>query len=90
MTHEAAWQGYVGSPCLATRAIGKQIWDALSASASAYTNKILDGEDISGVKRYGDLLSGVPAYVKVDEGARASENALARKQAEWLKSKGIE
>jgi hypothetical protein len=38
-------------------------------------------------QRYGDLLSGVPAYVKVDEGARASEAAIERKQSEWLKSK---
>jgi len=28
--------------------------------------------------------------VKVDEGAHAAEEALARKQAEWLRRKGIE
>ena len=90
VTHEADWPGYVGSPRLATRAVGEQIWKALSASASTYAIKVLDGEDTTNVKRYGDLLAGVPAYVKVDEGARAAEDAIARKQVEWLKSKGID
>jgi creatinine amidohydrolase/Fe(II)-dependent formamide hydrolase-like protein len=90
VTHEPDWPGYVGSPRLATRQIGEQIWKALSASAAAFTNKVLDGEDPAAVKRYGDLLGGVPAYVKVDDGARASEAAIARKQLEWLKSKGLE
>jgi len=75
---------------LATREIGERIWKALSASAASFTNKVLDGEDIQAVKRYGDLLGGVPAYVKVDDGARASEAVIARKQSEWLKGKRIE
>ncbi|MEO8369833.1 MAG: creatininase family protein [Candidatus Solibacter sp.] len=90
VAQEADWPGYVGSPRLATRAIGETIWKALSASAVEYTNKLLDGDDPSTVKRYGDLLGGVPAYVKVDDGARASEAAMARKQSEWLKSKGLD
>lgn len=90
VAHEEDWPGYVGSPRLATRQIGEQIWKALSASAAAHALKLLDGEDTAGIKRYGDLLAGVPAYVKVDEGARAAEDQIARKQAEWLKSKGIE
>lgn len=87
---EVGWPGYVGSPRLATRDIGKRIWKALSASAVANANQVLDGEDTRGFKRYGDLLGGVPAYVKVDEGARAFEDATARKQSEWLKSRGID
>ena len=90
VAHEADWPGYVGSPRLATRAIGERIWKALSAAAAEYTNKMLDGEDPAPIKRYGDLLGGVPAYVKVDDGARASEAAIARKQAEWLKSKNLD
>jgi len=90
VAHEADWPGYVGSPRLATRAIGEQIWKALSTAASAYANKVLEGDDTTSVKRYGDLLGGVAAYVKVDEGARVAEGAVSRKQAEWLKSKGIE
>lgn len=90
VARQAGWTGYVGSPRLATRAIGERIWKALSASAVVYANKVLDGEDPAGVRRYGDLLGGVPAYVQVDAGARESEDAVARKQAEWLKSKGIQ
>ena len=89
VAREAGWTVYVGSPRLATREIGEDIWKALSASAVVYTNKVLDGEDTTSVKRYGDLLGGVPAYVKVDQGARESEDAIARKQSEWLKRKGI-
>ena len=90
VAREEDWPGYVGSPRLATRAIGEVIWKALSRSASATVNQILNGEDIKDVKRYGDLLGGVPAYVKVDQEARASEEAITRKQSEWLKSKGLE
>ncbi len=90
MAQQAGWPGYVGSPRLATRNIGEGIWKALSMSAVAYTNKVLDGEDPKGIKRYGDLLGEVPAYVKVDDGARTSEDRLARKQSEWLKGKAIE
>jgi creatinine amidohydrolase/Fe(II)-dependent formamide hydrolase-like protein len=90
VTQEAGGPGYVGSPRLATREIGESIWGALSESAVAYTNKVLDGEDPKGIKRYGDLLGDVPAYVKVDQGARAFEDKLSHKQFEWLKGKGIE
>jgi creatinine amidohydrolase/Fe(II)-dependent formamide hydrolase-like protein len=84
------WPGYIGSPRLATRALGERIWRGLSASAIAHANKVLDGEDTRGIRRYGDLLKNVPSYVKVDESARAAEEAIARRQAEWLKSKGLE
>jgi creatinine amidohydrolase/Fe(II)-dependent formamide hydrolase-like protein len=89
VAREEDWPGYVGSPRLATRQIGEQIWKALSASAVVHALKVLDGEDTATIKRYGDLLSGVPAYVKVDDGAHASEEAIARKQSDWLKTKGI-
>lgn len=52
-------------------------------------NKILDGKTTE-IKRYGDLLGGVPAYVKVDEGAREAEDAVTRKQSDWLKKKGLQ
>jgi hypothetical protein len=58
---------------------GLSIGYLLSASAIAHTCRVLDGGDPSTIRHYGDLLSGVPAYVKVDEGARAFEAALQRK-----------
>lgn len=88
--HSPDWPGYVGSPRLATREIGERIWKALSAAAAEHAGKVLDGEDPTRVQRYGDLLGRVPEYVKVDAGARASEDAIARRQAEWLKGKGLE
>jgi creatinine amidohydrolase/Fe(II)-dependent formamide hydrolase-like protein len=90
VTRESGWTGYVGSPRLATRELGERIWNALSASATAHANKILDGEDTTSIKRYGDLLGGVPAYVNVDEGAREAEDAVTRKQSDWLKKKGLQ
>ena len=87
VAHQPDWPGYVGSPRLANRALGERIWKALSASTIAHATKVLEGADNSAIQRYGDLLSGVPAYVKVDEGARASEAAIERKQSDWLKSR---
>lgn len=51
---------------------------------------MLGGEDPAPIKRYGDLLGGVEAYRKVDEGARRFENGVARRQADWLKRKGLD
>ena len=90
VTHRPDWPGYVWSPRLATRGLGETIWKALSASAIAEANKMLGGEDPAPIKRYGDLLGGVEAYRKVDEGARRFENGVARRQADWLKRKGLD
>lgn len=90
VTHRPEWPGYVGSPRLATREVGETIWKALSASAIVQTNKMLDGEDPAPIKRYGDLLGGVEAYRKVDDGARLFENGVTRRQTDWLKRKGLD
>lgn len=90
VTRRADWPGYVGSPRLATRQTGETIWKALSASAIAQANKMLDGEDPVSIKRYGDLLGGVAAYRKVDDGARQFELGVTRRQTEWLKRKGLD
>ena len=56
----------------------------------AETNKVPDAGDPGTVKRCADLLGGVEAYRKVDEGARQFESGAARRQPEWLKGKGLE
>jgi len=53
VAREPEWPGYLGSPRVATRQIGEGIWKALSAAAAEYTDKVLDGEDIAGIKRFG-------------------------------------
>jgi len=89
VAHEPEWPGYVGSPRLGTRELGEKIWKALSAAAVEYSLKVLDGDDPAKYPRYGDLLSKVPAYVKVDQGAIDAEKAIERKQSEWLSGKGL-
>ena len=89
VAHAPDWPGYVGSPRLATKELGERIWKALAAAAVDYSLQILDGGDPAKQQRYGDMLSKVPAYVKVDESAIDAENAAERKQSEWLKLKGI-
>ena len=89
VAHEPEWPGYVGSPRLGKRQVGERIATALSRAAVEYTLKVLDGADPAQYQRYGDLLSKVPAYVKVDENALEAEKAAERKQSDWLREKGL-
>jgi hypothetical protein len=50
------------SPHSPATTLGERIW-MTSASAITHSIKILDGEEPSTIRRYGDLLSGVPACV---------------------------
>ncbi len=59
VTRQADWPRYVGSPRLATREFGEQIWKSLSASAIAVTNKILDGQGADGRIRRGAETGGM-------------------------------
>ncbi len=84
----ADWPGYLGSPRLGTAALGEKIWKALSASFVSHALQILDGADPKKFPRYADLLTRVPAYTEADKDALARENAVADKQAAWLKQHG--
>lgn len=84
----ADWPGYLGSPRLATAALGEKIWKAFSAAASDQTLTILDGADPSTIPRYADILERNPIYQKEwITPAKAHDEALDAKEREWLRTK---
>jgi creatinine amidohydrolase/Fe(II)-dependent formamide hydrolase-like protein len=82
------WPGYLGSPRLATAALGEKIWRAFSAAASDQTLKILDGADPSAIPRYADILDKNPLYQREWIGpAKAHDEEVDAKEREWLRRK---
>jgi creatinine amidohydrolase/Fe(II)-dependent formamide hydrolase-like protein len=82
------WPGYIGSPRLATAALGATIWKAFSAAASQQTLKILDGADPASIQRYVDLLEKNPLYQRDwIAPAKARDDALEARQRDWLQRK---
>jgi creatinine amidohydrolase/Fe(II)-dependent formamide hydrolase-like protein len=82
------WPGYLGSPRLATAALGEKIWKAFSAAASEQTLKILDGADPSAIPRYADILEKNPLYQRDWIGPSTShDEALEAKERDWLRRK---
>ncbi len=64
------WPGYLGSPRLATAALGEKIWKAFAAAASDQTLKILDGADPSAIPRYADILEKNALYQRTGSARR--------------------
>jgi len=82
------WPGYLGSPRLATRALGERIWKAFAAAANDQALRILDGADPSRIPRYVDLLEKNAIYQQDwITPSRAHDDALDAKQREWLNRK---
>lgn len=79
-----SWPGYLGSPRLATAALGEKIWKRFAAAAVEHMLKILDGADPAQFTRYADLLQKNPLYQEwIKEATRRDEEAAA-KQRDWL------
>ena len=79
------WAGYLGSPRLATAALGEKIWTAFAAAASDQTLKILDGADVSKIPRYVDRLEKSSIYrLGWIEPSKMHDAALGRKQHDWV------
>ena len=83
---KADWPGYLGSPRLATAALGGKIWNAFAAAASDQTLIILDGADPAQIPRYADILEKNAIYQKEwIAPAKAHDEALDAKEREWLR-----
>lgn len=80
----ADWQGYLGSPRLATAALGKKIWDSFAAAAVEHMLAVLNGADPAQFQRYADLLEKNPLYQGWIKATTANEEALDAKQRAWL------
>ena len=80
----ADWPGYLGSPRLATAAIGKKIWDSFAAAAVEHMLAVLNGADPSQFQRYADLLAKNPLYQGWIKATTDRDEALEAKELAWL------
>jgi creatinine amidohydrolase/Fe(II)-dependent formamide hydrolase-like protein len=81
----ADWPGYLGSPKLATAALGEQTWKSFAAAAADHLLKVLDGADPAQFQRYADLLNKNPLYQEWIKTAKARDDQLDAKQKAWLR-----
>ena len=86
----ANWQGYIGSPRLATAAYGARLQQYRSARANALALAILDGLDEREIPRYADFMLNDKTVLRELEGSTKYEAEVERKQRNWMKKKGIE
>jgi len=80
----ADWPGYLGSPRLATAALGEKTWTSFAAAAVDHLLKILDGADPAQFQRYADLLEKNPLYQEWIKTAKARDEQLDAKQRAWI------
>jgi creatinine amidohydrolase/Fe(II)-dependent formamide hydrolase-like protein len=80
----ADWPGFLGSPRLATAAIGKKIWDSFAAAAIEHMLAVLNGADPAQFQRYADLLEKNPLYQEWIKATTARDEALEAKERAWL------
>jgi creatinine amidohydrolase/Fe(II)-dependent formamide hydrolase-like protein len=80
----ADWPGYLGSPRLASAAMGEKIWKSFVAAAIDQAQKVLDGADPAKIPRYADLLEKSPLYQGWIKAATARERELEARQREWV------
>ncbi len=84
------WQGYIGSPRLATAAYGAQLEQHRAMFNIALVNAILDGYDERELPRYGTFMTGDKMVVQALASSTKYEAETARKQSEWMRKKGID
>ncbi len=83
------WQGYIGSPRLATATYGARLQQYRAAWNNALALAILDGLDEREIPRYADFMLNDRMVVRELEGSTKYEVEIERKQGEWMKKKGI-
>lgn len=81
------WQGYIGSPRLASADYGAQ---EIRRRANEYNRAalaILDGADSSKMPRLSVMAFKNPAIKQIEDGTQQHYDGIARKQAAWLKQR---
>ena len=81
------WPGYLGSPRLASAELGGKIWRSFAAAAAEQTLKILDGADPRSIRRYSDILEGMPLYQGWIKASMEQEKRRESAQRDWLSKK---
>jgi creatinine amidohydrolase/Fe(II)-dependent formamide hydrolase-like protein len=85
------WAGYIGSPRLATARSGEQLQQYRASRDAALTLAIVDGRlDERNVPRYANAMMAMASAAKLPDLAGKNEQAIAQKQINWMKTKGIE
>lgn len=85
------WSGYIGSPRIATARYGEQLQQYRATRDAAIALAIIDGGlDERDVPHYANTMLAMEAAAKIPDLAGKNEQAIAQKQRDWLKSKGIE
>jgi creatinine amidohydrolase/Fe(II)-dependent formamide hydrolase-like protein len=83
------WRGYIGSPRLATAAYGAQMMQYQADQYNRLALAILDGLDERTVTRFSDVAQGDKTITAIEDAAQKHNAEIERKQADWLKKKGI-
>src|SRR5262249_6554935 len=84
------WPGYFGSPRLASAEQYKNGWQRAAQEAIQLALKILAGFDDRQIVRFADDIKNSAPDVALDEASLRHEEAIRRKQDEWLKKKGLQ
>lgn len=87
VARSADWPGYLGSPRLATAAMGARIWTSFAAAAVDHMLRVLDGADPAQFQRYADLLDRNPIYQAWIQAAIRRDDEAAARQREWLQKR---
>jgi creatinine amidohydrolase/Fe(II)-dependent formamide hydrolase-like protein len=83
------WNGYFGSPRLASAARGARIMQAQAARIVSLALDAVDGRDLARIPRYGDVAHSEPGNDDIDAAVLTHERRLADRQASWLRSKNL-
>ncbi len=84
------WQGYIGSPRLATANYGARLQQYRAAWNNALAIAILEGLDEREIPRYADFMLNDKTVSSELEGSTKYDAEIERKQRNWMKKKGIE
>lgn len=79
------WEGYIGSPRLASAAFGEQELHQRGAAFNRAALSILDGADPSTIPRLSVMAMKSPDVQKVEAGTLGYYERIAQKQTDWLK-----
>jgi creatinine amidohydrolase/Fe(II)-dependent formamide hydrolase-like protein len=79
------WPGYLGSPRLATAALGERIWTSFSAAAAKVMLAVLEGGDPGQYQRYADLLARNVLYQGWFAAAGARDSVRDAAHREWVR-----
>jgi creatinine amidohydrolase/Fe(II)-dependent formamide hydrolase-like protein len=87
---DGGWPGYLGSPRHARAHIGAAAVSSVASTMADLALRIVDGFDHRQIPRYGDVTKNDPGNASIDRRALAHEQDNERKQATWLKKKGLQ